>query len=126
MEGTEKLLITRIQAYAKGSKTFYTGKPCKHGHFAERYTNGGACIACFRRYRVRMNPWTHELEPYHTEQMWIPRTLSREQRIMLRYYLQTCVYHYTRVQGLMTTGLAVAEGAHNTRPPQLADPRLND
>jgi len=122
----EKKVITRAEAYALGKKTYYTGKPCKHGHHSERYVNGGACVGCFRRFRVRMNPWTAELEPYHTEQLWIPRTLDREARIMLRYYLQTCIYHYAREKGLMTTALALAEDAHRTRPPQLEDPRLND
>lgn len=126
MSTPEKVLITREQAYARGSKTYYTGKPCKHGHHAERYTNGGACVACFRRYRVRMNPWTGELEPYHTEQLWAPRTLDREQRILMRHYLQTCIYSYARAMGLMTNGLTIAEGAHLAKPPQLEDPRLND
>ena len=30
-------------------KRFYTGEPCKNGHFSERYTLGGHCIACLER-----------------------------------------------------------------------------
>lgn len=29
-----------------GSLTYFTGKPCKHGHVAPRYSNGGRCADC--------------------------------------------------------------------------------
>jgi hypothetical protein len=34
------------EAVAVGSKKFFAGKPCKHGHVAPRYTNGLMCAAC--------------------------------------------------------------------------------
>lgn len=39
-------IITRAEAQAKLLKTYFTGKPCKHGHISERYTSTGACLAC--------------------------------------------------------------------------------
>lgn len=27
---------------------YFTGKPCKHGHVANRYAAGGACVECSR------------------------------------------------------------------------------
>ena len=39
---------TRSEAKAAGSKRYFTGKPCKHGHFEPRYTCDGACMECSR------------------------------------------------------------------------------
>jgi hypothetical protein len=38
-------IITRKEAFAKGLKKYFTGNPCRRGHFAERYV-AGACCAC--------------------------------------------------------------------------------
>jgi len=40
-------IISRGQAIQAGLKRYFTGKPCKHGHIAERLVNGG-CTDCFR------------------------------------------------------------------------------
>lgn len=37
---------TRDAAYASGSKFYFTGKACKAGHIAKRYTTGGNCVDC--------------------------------------------------------------------------------
>lgn len=37
---------TRAEAKALGAIRYYTGKPCKHGHVAERLTTSGCCIVC--------------------------------------------------------------------------------
>jgi len=39
-------LITRQQARTQGLKWYFTGKPCKHGHIAERQTANGSCRTC--------------------------------------------------------------------------------
>jgi FKBP-type peptidyl-prolyl cis-trans isomerase len=36
----------RQEALERGEKTFLTGVPCKHGHYARRYTSSGACVEC--------------------------------------------------------------------------------
>ncbi len=38
--------ITRKQAQEQGLKWYFTGKPCKHGHFAVRQTINGRCKQC--------------------------------------------------------------------------------
>jgi hypothetical protein len=38
--------IRRIDAIAAGLKTYFTEKPCKAGHVAERYTANGHCTDC--------------------------------------------------------------------------------
>ena len=32
----------------KGENTYFTGKPCKHGHISPRYTGSHGCIQCQR------------------------------------------------------------------------------
>lgn len=39
-------MSTRSEAQKRGSKRYFTGAPCKHGHVAERVTSSGACIEC--------------------------------------------------------------------------------
>lgn len=41
-------MITRKQAKSQGLKTYFTGKPCKHGHIAARSTVCGGCRECMR------------------------------------------------------------------------------
>ena len=37
------VIKTRKEALEEGSKTFYTGVPCKHNHLSPRHTNGSVC-----------------------------------------------------------------------------------
>lgn len=39
-------IINLSEAKAAGLTKYFTGKPCKHGHVAERYVGGGACTDC--------------------------------------------------------------------------------
>lgn len=39
---------TMAEAQTRGMKRYFTGKPCKHGHMAERYAYGG-CVECARQ-----------------------------------------------------------------------------
>src|SRR5271157_2252861 len=45
-------IISRKDAIALGFMTYFTGKPCKHGHIAERYVDCGSCICCKKAYRL--------------------------------------------------------------------------
>ena len=38
-------IISCKEAKAQGLKRYFTGKPCKHGHIAERHVTGG-CVIC--------------------------------------------------------------------------------
>lgn len=38
--------MKRAEAKLLGLKTYNTGKPCKRGHFADRYATGAKCIEC--------------------------------------------------------------------------------
>src|SRR5689334_5463261 len=39
-------IITRAEAKAASLPRYFTGKPCKHGHVAERYTSIKICVSC--------------------------------------------------------------------------------
>lgn len=40
------LCRSRAEALANGAHTYFTGRPCKHGHIAARYTQGYDCSVC--------------------------------------------------------------------------------
>ena len=48
-------IITRKEAIEQGLKRYFTGKPCKRGHIAERYASNRGCTICsgesWRKYR---------------------------------------------------------------------------
>jgi len=53
-----KLPKTRAEAKAAGSPRYNTGKPCKHGHVADRFTSSGSCSECLApRRREGMRRW---------------------------------------------------------------------
>jgi len=39
--------MNRQEAIKAGATTYFTGKPCKHGHIAERYVANFTCVKCF-------------------------------------------------------------------------------
>lgn len=41
-------IITRKEALARGLKMYFTGKPCTHGHIAERRASDRICSECNR------------------------------------------------------------------------------
>lgn len=48
------IIIGRIDAANAGMTRFYTGRPCKKGHIADRYVANGCCVDCvFKIRRVK-------------------------------------------------------------------------
>lgn len=47
-DNDNKLPRTRAEAKEVGSKYYFTGAPCRHGHIAERSTNDAKCQECNR------------------------------------------------------------------------------
>jgi hypothetical protein len=43
-------ILSLKTAKARGLKRYFTGKPCKHGHVAERRTANRVCMECRRLY----------------------------------------------------------------------------
>ncbi len=42
----EQLFPTRKEAALRGLSRFWTGRPCKYGHMAERYASNRQCVQC--------------------------------------------------------------------------------
>ena len=42
-------IISRDAAHAAGLSKYFTGRPCRRGHVAERYVSMGGCLDCLRR-----------------------------------------------------------------------------
>lgn len=60
-------LISRKEALASGLKRYFTGKPCKNGHVAQRKTRNSDCCACrTERARRRMRRWRAEHPGAHS------------------------------------------------------------
>jgi len=49
--------MKRREAKALGLDKYSTGKPCKQGHFADRYVNGAKCTKCAS---IQSNIWKQE------------------------------------------------------------------
>ncbi|WGL97371.1 hypothetical protein QE177_09065 [Arsenophonus sp. aPb] len=58
-QGKIMKIISRKEAVEFGQTRFYTGKPCKKGHIAERFTSNGVCVTCAAKhasdYRKEIN-----------------------------------------------------------------------
>jgi hypothetical protein len=48
MDAMSPDVISRKSARAVGQTFYFTGKSCKHGHVAGRYSHNGACVVCNR------------------------------------------------------------------------------
>ena len=44
-------IVTRKEAKERGLARYFTGKPCPHGHVAERWASTSRCVECERKYR---------------------------------------------------------------------------
>lgn len=44
-------VISRGDALANGLKRYFTGKPCRNGHLAERHTSNRLCFMCNREHK---------------------------------------------------------------------------
>jgi hypothetical protein len=45
--------MNRKEAAMLGKSKYNTGQPCKNGHFSDRYTLNGICVACASSYQKR-------------------------------------------------------------------------
>lgn len=58
-----------------GDKHYFTGKPCKRGHVAFRFTKGGGCVDC--NY-IRMMRYGNNLDHLTDEQILANRGESKK------------------------------------------------
>ncbi len=43
-------IVTRKEAKERELARYFTGKPCPHGHVAERWASTSRCVECDRKY----------------------------------------------------------------------------
>ena len=67
-------VISRREACKKELKRFFTGKPCKHGHIAERFISSHMCRECNRLNGYNRTP--QQIERYNAQQRVYKRTLG--------------------------------------------------
>ena len=66
----------RAEAKARGLTRYFTGKPCKNGHLAERFVNGAVCVICKAE---RTTEWraAHREEAKEAERAWYRANKAR-------------------------------------------------
>ena len=88
--------LTRAQARKANQKYYFTGKPCKNGHIARRYTNSGNCVECNKattkrhaqRNRKKLAKWQREYRKNNPEYAQRAKEQSRI-RNKERYHTDT-------------------------------------
>ena len=85
-------IITRDEAKARGLKRYFTGKPCKHGHVALRFTSGGNCARCQEKaYWGDQTPPQKQETPPHLVQFLLSREDARAQGSSTYFEGQKCL-----------------------------------
>lgn len=85
----ERQIITRAEAKAQGLKRYFTGKPCKHGHVAERYLSTGQCVECLRERRQTPENLKKERE-YQCKRREDPEYMAKQRERDRRYRAENC------------------------------------
>lgn len=62
--------MTRKEAKEAGKKRFFTGKPCKYNHVAERFVSSGACCICSDAKLARWCEANKEKRAEQTRNWW--------------------------------------------------------
>jgi len=77
--------ISRNEAKLQGLFRYYTGKPCKHGHDAQRFVSSRGCVVCVM---ARAKVWKHEnLEICSAEKRaWTARNREKVRALKKHYY----------------------------------------
>ncbi len=78
------VILTRSAAIEAGVNRYYTGKPCKRGHLAERVTSTSTCIIC----KQEQERNAYSLDPTYRQQQYQQNRATVLQRQKLRYVAQ--------------------------------------
>lgn len=95
-------VISRAQALQKGLKRYFTGKPCKRGHLAERYITGATCCKCVPWVRnkdaakvAKKSSAKHNRDAYNrSRKRWAERNPQREAEQSARWYKNKKIRNY--------------------------------
>lgn len=80
-------VVSRQEAKTKGLKFYYTGVPCRRGHYALRSTKGAGCLPCgietTRKWRTENRDRRRELD-----RSWAKRNKDKRKQKQGRWYLK--------------------------------------
>lgn len=125
-------IISRAEARSQGSSRYFTGKPCRHNHIAERLVSNGHCCDCKK---LECRTWRSQnaelIHTYHNDwrraNLELGRAYAAKRRAAklkatpkwadlekINLFYQTCpkgfqVDHIIPLQGEIVSGLHVLE-----------------
>ncbi len=76
---------SRTAALSAGAPFYNTGKPCKHGHVADRYSSNAMCVDCLRKQRNATAELARDAKRREKRMLfndmvkstiWVPRTAT--------------------------------------------------
>jgi len=101
---TTEMLPTREEAKAVGHTFFYTGKPCKRGHIAARYTSSPICAECVKLNYTKRKPRTlaelkqrYDADPEKFRRMERDRARRDPKRYWVKHVLKNAAARAERV-----------------------------
>ena len=76
----------RAKAKAEGKTRYYTGRPCKNGHVAERQTSNGTCVVCLQN---RNSQWQKDNpdKVYRNQLAYLSRYPERREAYIQQYLI---------------------------------------
>lgn len=77
-------VMTRQEARAAGLTRYFTGKPCKHGHLAERCIHNG-CLACAAKRNVAYKKRNRD-KNLQWKRAWYRRNAAQAKKAQMDYY----------------------------------------
>lgn len=83
------LIITREEAQEQGLTKYFTGKPCKHGHLAERYTVNTRCSVCqkdMRKILISKNPKKYKQQKKVSNKRYKTKNKEKVKEYQKRYF----------------------------------------
>lgn len=98
-------IVTLKEARAGKLPKYYTGKPCKRGHYSERTTNGRQCVECKREsgkadykknkeaHLEKNRRWYKENKERHAElvRRWYDKNTDRKAELSRNWYKENKV-----------------------------------
>lgn len=80
------VIVTKSEARNTGLLRYFTGKPCKYGHIAERPVGNGQCVECARISRAQRAKDSKALRGKEEIEVNIPECLGPYRDHMVRFF----------------------------------------
>lgn len=78
--------MTRNEAKKLNLKRYNNGKPCPHGHLAERFTSTGRCIICSAEDRIKYHQQNNEVETKKRRDRYLLNKAAENQHSRDKYW----------------------------------------